>query len=310
MMHFQDANQLKRSFQEFTKQPENAALAEQAQREEVQAALDAQEAALSDEVRHKLSCTDEGTRKALGPFLQYRPLLRLVSSLFNDPATDVSAWASNPVVLKMLRRARQMLQEGTVGEQELEQALLKFIKHPTNPHKAEFEQRVASCGVVVTPEQLSAAMNEQLEERQAGNRAYTAGDPQTALHHYSRALAILRLLQPDNSADQQIIREAQSALLLNSAAAHLATCAYGACIEACSAVLSYDEANVTAHLRRARAHMMRREYQAAEEDLRAAESLSDGSRDQELRNLHSELRTIRLRDRKTDKSVYGRMFKA
>ncbi|GLC59259.1 hypothetical protein PLESTB_001467400 [Pleodorina starrii] len=293
MMHFQDANQLKRSFQEFTKQPENAALAEQAQREEVQAALDAQEAALSDEVRHKLSCTDEGTRKALGPFLQYRPLLRLVSSLFNDPATDVSAWASNPVVLKMLRRARQMLQEGTVGEQELEQALLKFIKHPTNPHKAEFEQRVASCGVVVTPEQLSAAMNEQ-----------------TALHHYSRALAILRLLQPDNSADQQIIREAQSALLLNSAAAHLATCAYGACIEACSAVLSYDEANVTAHLRRARAHMMRREYQAAEEDLRAAESLSDGSRDQELRNLHSELRTIRLRDRKTDKSVYGRMFKA
>ncbi|EFJ50903.1 hypothetical protein VOLCADRAFT_88302 [Volvox carteri f. nagariensis] len=231
--------------------------------------------------------------------------------MFNDATMDISAWASNPVVLKMLQRARLLLQEGAMNDRDLEELLLAHLKHPSNQHKSEFNEHVLSSRrIMANPEELAAAMNEQLDERQLGNRAYTSGDFQTALHHYARGLNVLRLLQPDNPGDQKVIREAELALLLNSAAAHLACGAYGACMEACSTVLSYDASNTMAHLRRAKAHMLRREYQAADEDLNAAEALSNGSRAQELRSLRHELRLLRLRDRRTDKSVYERMFKA
>jgi hypothetical protein len=41
---------------------------------------------------------------------------------------DVSLWASNPLVIKMLRRVRRLLKKGTVSEQELEEGLLAYLK--------------------------------------------------------------------------------------------------------------------------------------------------------------------------------------
>lgn len=48
----------------------------------------------------------------------------------------------------------------------------------------------------------------QLEERQQGNAAYRAGDMQAALRHYTRGLAVLRLLRPAGPQDQALLQEA------------------------------------------------------------------------------------------------------
>ncbi len=56
----------------------------------------------------------------------------------------------------------------------------------------------------------------------------------------------------------------QQTLRLNMAAAHLAARDYGACVAACGEVLAEDPACVTALLRRARAHMLRGDFQVGD----------------------------------------------
>ncbi|KXZ47482.1 hypothetical protein GPECTOR_35g920 [Gonium pectorale] len=180
---------------------------------------------------------------------------------------------------------------------------------PANPHSADFERLTAPRLAATTPEQLSAAMNEQLEERQLGNRAYAAGDPRVALRHYERGLAVLRLLQPDSPHDAAVVQEAQVTLLLNTAAAYLAAGEPGAAVAACGRALELDPGNAAARVRRAKALMARREYQAAAADLDAAEQLWGGSRGEELRALRAQLRMLRQRDEAADRGLYSRMFR-
>ncbi|KAG2453687.1 hypothetical protein HYH02_001899 [Chlamydomonas schloesseri] len=310
-MDFTDGHALSRSFQEFARQPAWAPLVEQAQREELAEVLQQQDAALMEALRSKVEAADAATRAALAPFLAVPVLARLVSCLFNDPDTDVAAWASNPQVLSMLRRARRMLQRGDATEQQLEAALLTYLKGPDNPQRAEFKQLATPQLTNTTPEQLAAALNEQLEERQQGNAAYRAGDLQGALRHYARGLAVLRLLRPAGPQDQAVLQEAVVGLQLNSAAAQLAAGAAGTCVDLCSEVLAAAPGHLTALLRRARAHVLRHDYQAAEADLRAAEvadAACGGARAEELRGLWAELRAQRQRDLQVDRGMWGRMF--
>ncbi|KAG2445607.1 hypothetical protein HXX76_000218 [Chlamydomonas incerta] len=300
-MDFNDGQALSRSFQEFTRQPGVAALVEQAQREELAEVLQQQDAAMMEALRCKVEATDAATRAALAPYLAVPVLARLVSSLFNDPDT----------VQSMLQRARRMLQRGDVSERQLETALLAYLKGPGNPQRAEFKQLATPHVTNTTPEQLAAALNEQLEERLQGNAAYRAGDMQAALRHYTRGLAVLRLLRPSGPQDQALLQEAVVGLQLNSAAAQLAAGAPGTCVDLCSEVLAAAPGHLAALMRRARAHVARHDYQAAEADLRAAEdadAASGGTRADELQRLWAELRAQRQRDRQADRGVWGRMF--
>lgn len=62
----------------------------------------------------------------------------------------------------------------------------------------------------------------QLAERQAGNKAYEQHHYDTALHHYTRALAIVNFVVGASSNDQAEIQHNKAAVLLNMAAAHMA----------------------------------------------------------------------------------------
>ncbi|KAG2482353.1 hypothetical protein HYH03_018703 [Edaphochlamys debaryana] len=309
MLDLTDARALAASFRDFTaSSPALAALAERAQAEELDAELTAREAAALAETRRKLEEADEATRSALAPLLRHPPLARLVASLWNDPDTDASAWASNPLVLGMLRRAARLLARGELSEAQLEEALLAHIKAPGTPGAAEWSERLRPRLAAPSPEQLASAMNEQLEERRAGSAAYAAGDPAGALRHWGRGLAVLGLLAPGGEGERRLVEEAKVGLLLNSAAAHHATGAYGAAAEACAAALALDPGCGAAHVRRARALLARREYEAAAADLDAAEALCGAARAGELRGLRAALRAARGRDVGAERALYGRML--
>ncbi len=51
-------------------------------------------------------------QQAVAPFLSIPVLRRLVQTFANDPRGDFSKWATNPLVIDMLRQAKQLIQEG------------------------------------------------------------------------------------------------------------------------------------------------------------------------------------------------------
>ena len=46
------------------------------------------------------------------PFLESRVLRKIVQSFCNDPQSDFTKWAKNPLVLRMLKQAKAALDEG------------------------------------------------------------------------------------------------------------------------------------------------------------------------------------------------------
>eukprot|EP00775_Hariotina_reticulata_P013218 gene13218-13349_t len=113
---------------------------------------------------------------------------------------------------------------------------------------------------------LVEALNEHLAERQAGNKAYEQQQYATALHHYTRALAIVNFVVAANPDDQAEIQHNKAAVLLNMAAAHMAQQDWGAAVGCCDDALAAaaqmdDDFTVRAWLRRCRANLGRHEYQ-------------------------------------------------
>ena len=52
--------------------------------------------------------SDYEAQKNIAPFLENRVLRRIVKTFTNDPKGDFSRWARNPLVLKMLNRAKEV----------------------------------------------------------------------------------------------------------------------------------------------------------------------------------------------------------
>lgn len=62
----------------------------------------------------------------------------------------------------------------------------------------------------------------QLEERRAGNDAYQQGHFSKALHHYTRALAVVNFVVGQSPQDQSEVDHNKATTLLNMAAVHMA----------------------------------------------------------------------------------------
>jgi hypothetical protein len=63
--------------------------------------------------------TDYEVQKLLAPFLKSPSLRSVIQSFVNDDNGDFAKWAANPMVIKMLTRAKQVLDEGAMTEEEM-----------------------------------------------------------------------------------------------------------------------------------------------------------------------------------------------
>lgn len=94
----------------------------------------------------------------------------------------------------MLRQAKQMMDRGLATEDEIENRMLRFLERPDADGYEDFrEARERKMRLPAEP--LAQAMNEHLQEWLAGNQAYEKGDWKEALAKYTRALAIVDLVQ-------------------------------------------------------------------------------------------------------------------
>lgn len=120
---------------------------------------------------------------------------------------------------------------------------------------------------------LVGALNEALRERWAGNAAYRTGRLGEAAAAYARSLAVLDHVRGAGAGDQAEVLKNKAAVLWNLAAVHLAAAEPFAAIQRCTTALEEcapaDEQRLRLLLRRAAAHVARREYAAAARDLEA-----------------------------------------
>jgi tetratricopeptide (TPR) repeat protein len=146
-----------------------------------------------------------------------------------------------------------------------------------NPEAEAYKERTALKARLGT-EQLVGALNEQLQERSAGNACYRAGRFDDALAAYERALAILNFVAGVSAADTAELHKNKGTVLWNMAAAHLGRAEYCAAAARCTEALDTlpgleVEHRVRLLLRRATAYGRRREFAAAEKDLAEVKEL-------------------------------------
>ena len=79
---------------------------------------------------------DYQAQKNIAPFLENRVLRRVVQTFCNDPNNDFGKWARNPEVLRLLARARELMDSGKVTEEEMERHMVAFLKSDANPGRA------------------------------------------------------------------------------------------------------------------------------------------------------------------------------
>ena len=147
------------SFQQFLQRPENRALVEAQQRKEVLQAVKAKEKASALDFRSKVTqrssllplllqglhyaglsghysqvlTADLEAQKALVPFLKNSVLRRIIQTFTNDAQGDVSKWACNPEVIRLLTEAKRLMDEGYVTETEMEAKLVAQLEVRISP---------------------------------------------------------------------------------------------------------------------------------------------------------------------------------
>ena len=71
--------------------------------------------------------SDQESQKNVAPFLKTRPLRAIVESLANSPNNEFENWAKNQAVIRSLKEAQRLLDEGYVKEEEMENAFLAHV---------------------------------------------------------------------------------------------------------------------------------------------------------------------------------------
>lgn len=181
-----------------------------------------------------------------------------------------------------------------------------------NSEAEAFKERTKMSARLDTA-QLVGALNEQLEERSKGNKAYKAGRFDDALAAYTRAMAILDFVIGVSAADQAEVVKNKGIVLWNMAAAHLGSAECGAAVARCSEALALrpapePEFEVKLLLRRAKAHAQRRDYALAQADLDAVKAIEPWNFDAE--DAATNLRRLRARDVGADRAFAAAAMRA
>jgi hypothetical protein len=71
--------------------------------------------------------SDYDAQKNMAPFLENKVLRKIVQTFTNDPRNDFSKWANNPLVIRMLTKAKELMDEGRMTEDEAEHLILQQL---------------------------------------------------------------------------------------------------------------------------------------------------------------------------------------
>jgi len=295
------------SFKEFLARPENQPILEKHQRKEVKQAIKVQEKIQALKFRSTVLDSDYESQVSIAPFLKNRVLKKIVMTFANDPNGDFEKWAKNPRVLEMLSTAQEMMDQGRVTEDEMEEHLLRMLKDPSSEYYEEFASKTKQVARLPT-DQLVQALNEHLSERRKGNDAYRKGEYAKALQFYIRAKAVVDLVQGLSEADQVEVMANRIAVNCNIAAVHLATKDFGAAVRACDEALELDPVCQKAISRKAKALIGRHEYVEGRKELerlRELNMLSD-----EIPEIEHLIKVTQAADKRSESSFYSRnLFK-
>ncbi|KAK3280441.1 hypothetical protein CYMTET_11721 [Cymbomonas tetramitiformis] len=297
---------LESSFKEFIERPENRPHMEKHQQSEMRKAERLNRKKKAADFKEKVLESDYDAQKNIAPFLDNNVLRKIVQTFTNDPRNDFSKWANNPLVIRMLTQAKELLDEGRMSEEEAEHIILAQLKDPNNPAYHDFKLKTKQQ-VRLSTEQLVGALNEQIEERQKGNAQYKQHKFKRALSHYKRALAIVNFVVGMSSEDQKEVEVNKVACLLNIAAVHIALKDYGAAISSSTEALELDPKSIKALLRRAKAYGGRREYEAAQADLEKVKDLEPWNMEAEEEG--NRLTRLRKKDLELDSQFSQGIFK-
>ena len=159
-------------------------------------------------------------------------------------------------------------------------------------------QYQCSCSGDKTAERAVVTMKtcdrlaEMIFFKEQGNALFKQHNYKEALALYEKSLIYFEYcfagsLDERNQAD--IIREV---CLLNAAACFLCLKLYSKCIEYCTDAIEVDDSNPKAWFRRARAHRLTHDFDAAEKDLERAREVSNGETDT-IQSIDRELRLLK-----------------
>ncbi len=72
--------------------------------------------------------SDYEVQKFLAPFLKSPSLRTVIKTFINDENNDFGKWAANPMVIQMLTRAKELLDEGVMTEEEMETTFAAYLQ--------------------------------------------------------------------------------------------------------------------------------------------------------------------------------------
>jgi len=177
------------SFKEFCERPENKPMLIKHQQSEVRKAMRLNRKMKAMEFKEKVMESDYDAQKNMAPFLENKVLRKIVQTFTNDPRNDFSKWANNPLVIRMLTKAKELMDEGRMTEDEAEHLILQQLNDPSHAAHHDFKLKTKQV-VRLGTDQLVPALNEQLQERRKGNDLYKARKFNAALKHYNNGLSI------------------------------------------------------------------------------------------------------------------------
>ena len=135
-------------------------------------------------------------------------------------------------------------------------------------------------------------LDEMIHFKEQGNNLFTQQNYKEALALYEKSLIYFEYCfdgSPDERKQADAIREV---CLLNAAACFLRLRLYSKCIEYCTDAIEVDDSNPKAWFRRARAHRLTHDFDAAEKDLDKAREVSNSETDT-IQSIYCELRLLK-----------------
>jgi len=266
------------SFRQFCQQPENKPMLEKAQRQERRKMLKHEVKANAYDFREMVLQADATSQANILPFMDNKVLRRFIQTFTNDENKDFAKWAQNPLVLEMLHKAKEMMDQGRMSEDEMFEYLNRMLRDPRTEGHDAYMKKVERKAHLETKD-LVSALNEQVQLRNTGNKNYISKNYAEAKENYEKGLGIMNLVKAHSPYDQMEIDNNKTACLMNLAAVCMAMEDYGEAIGHLEKVEEMEPANVKMLLRRARAHRARGDFKEAMADLKKVKKLDSASQE-------------------------------
>jgi len=219
-----------------------------------------------------------------------------------------SSWASSYAHYEQMCKEEDIQLRIDEAKQKLAMCTAEVSKSKTN--EDEIDPRKLCCQSSQNRDNERRVAYMSLQEKvvsmksfrtKHGNRCFFKGEYDAALKWYTKSLLFYEYCLPANSSEQQKVDTERTLCLLNSAACHLESGNYRACIESCSEALEVTKGHsVKALFRRAKAYRLMSEFEKAKQDLDNVEEICERGEIRAVRNERLKLQeAVQSHDNKT-----------